>query len=88
MDLFIPLQSFTNVNETVLVPASANLRKATDSTMLNDAAKDGFHYLAYKLMYLAKRTRPEMLPAAHFCPLECNNQHKKTLQKHVIVYDI
>lgn len=60
------LTEFYNIEETESVPADANLRKVMNSTKLNESAKDGFHSLAYKLMYIAKRTRPEILPTAHF----------------------
>ncbi len=60
------LTEFYNIEETELVPAEPDLRKIHASIDLNEDARDGFHSLAYKLMYLAKITRPEILPAAHF----------------------
>ena len=48
------------------------------STDLNEAAKDGFHSLAYELTRLAKRARPETLPTT--------DPNKKSLKKRVIVY--
>ena len=60
------LTEYYNVTETELVPAEKDLRKIPDSPMLNESAKDGFHSLAYKMLYLAKRTRPDILVATHF----------------------
>ena len=54
------LTEYYNIDDTELVPAEADLRKIHASDDLNEDARDGFHSLAYKLMYLAKRTRPEI----------------------------
>ena len=75
------LTEFHNIEETELAPADANLRKVTNSTKLNESAKDGFHSLAYKLMYIAKRTRPEILPTAHFLSTRVQQPTKEDADK-------
>ena len=60
------LTEYYNVTETELTPATKDLRKTPESPELNEQAKDGFHSLAYKMLYLAKRTRPDILVATHF----------------------
>ena len=60
------LTEYYNIVETELTPADKDLRKLPDSPELNEQARDGFHSLAYKMLYLAKRTRPDILVATHF----------------------
>ncbi len=75
------LTEYYNVTETELVPASKDLRKICDSPVLNESAKDGFHSLAYKMLYLAKRTRPDIMVATHFLSTRAQKPTQEDAEK-------
>ena len=59
--------SFYNVTEFADFPAESTLRILDEnSPRLAGSTAEKFHSLAYKLLYLAKRCRPDLLPAAQF----------------------
>jgi hypothetical protein len=54
------------VQGTVLTPATDQLFDVRESPALNEADKSRFHTLVAKLLYLAKRSRPDILLAVSF----------------------
>lgn len=56
-----------NIQEAVVTPALANLFKPRDDSLpLADDLKDIFHSIVAKLLYLAKRGRPDILTAVSY----------------------
>ena len=47
-------------------PAGADLFEIAESSLLDDAAKQRFHSIVAKLLYLAKRIRPDLLTAVSY----------------------
>lgn len=58
--------AFYGVQGSVNTPALANLFEVVDSEPLNDEERRKFHSLVAKLLFLAKRTRPDILTAVIF----------------------
>jgi hypothetical protein len=55
-----------NVTGTAKTPAASNLFDVLDSPLLSDLMSDEFHSRVAKVLYLAKRVRPELLTANTF----------------------
>jgi hypothetical protein len=60
------LLSFSEIQGTAKTPAANHLFDVRDSPKLNELKKDLFHTLTAKLLYLAKRTRPDTLLPVSF----------------------
>lgn len=70
------LLNFAGIKGTVKTPATENLFTNDDSKPLTDIKRKLFHTLVAKLMYLAKRARPDILTAVAFLStrVSCPNQ--------------
>jgi hypothetical protein len=75
MDGFVKdlLLQHTNGTETSVTPASPNLFKIRESPKLNKLKAEEFHSITAKLLYLAKRVRPDILPAVVFLTTRVNS---------------
>eukprot|EP01040_Poterioochromonas_malhamensis_P011415 gene11415-12445_t len=58
--------SFYEVEGSVTTPALANLFEIEESKPLDDEKRTKFHSIVAKLLFLAKRTRPDILTAVAF----------------------
>ena len=54
------------IEGTAATPAASNLLNVSESPLLPALLKDDFHSLTARLLYLAKRTRPDLLTAVSF----------------------
>ena len=54
------------IKGTAETPATNDLFKVNEDTMLNKEEKELFHTLTYKLLYLSKRVRPDILVATSY----------------------
>ena len=54
------------IEGTAVTPAASNLLNVSESPLLPALLKDDFHSLTARLLYLAKRTRPDLLTAVSF----------------------
>jgi len=63
-----------NVQGTATTPAGNNLFNISqDSNSLNEADRDKFHSIVAKLLYIAKRVRPDILTAVSFLATRVQN---------------
>lgn len=60
------LLSSSNVEGTVVSPAANNLFQVREAELLNDEDKANFHSTVAKMLYLAKRCRPDLLTSVSF----------------------
>ena len=60
------LSQCPEIVSSVCTPALSNLFELVDSPLLDDARRERFHSLVAKLLYLAKRVRPDILTAISF----------------------
>jgi hypothetical protein len=63
----------SKVEGTVKTPATDTLFVTRDSTLLDNSSKKKFHSLVAKLLYLAKRVRPDILLAVSFLTTRVQN---------------
>jgi hypothetical protein len=69
------------VTGSVLTPATEQLFSTRESPPLDDEAKSMFHTQVAKLLYLAKRTRPDILLAISFLTTRVQAPDQDDLQK-------
>jgi hypothetical protein len=73
------LEEIPEATGVAVTPALANLFTVADSTLLNASDKEVFHSVVAKVLYLAKRTRPDLLLLCSYlttrvqCPTESDN---------------
>ena len=83
------LLSFYNVTEFEDFPTDSMLKMIDENLPpLVGTAKAEFHSLAYKLHYLAKRCRPDILPAAQFLTTRVSISTSQDMHKafHILKY--
>ena len=69
------------IEDAELAPATPDLRRAANSPLLKDDAREGRHSLAYKATRLAKRARPEASPATHLLSTRAQNPAEEDAAK-------
>jgi hypothetical protein len=70
-----------DISGIVKTPATENLFTTRDSPLLNPESKSRFHTLTAKLLYLAKRTRPDILLAVSFLTTRVTKPDQDDLAK-------
>ena len=69
-------------NEKASTPATSKLFEIDDnSPLLNEMDKNGFHSMVAKLLYMAKRVRPDMLLAVSFLTTRVSGPNEQDLTK-------
>ena len=72
---------FCNVTGTAVTPALENLYQISDSPLLNSDQKEYFHTTVAKILYLAKRVRPDLLTTIGFLTKRVKTPTEQDLEK-------
>ena len=78
IDLLDEYDNITGVAET---PATNNLFEIKESRLLEDSAREYYHSLTAKLLYLGKRVRPDILTACSFLSKRVQNPTEEDMKK-------
>ena len=77
-DLLVEYDNITGVAET---PATNSLFVIKESELLDDSAREYYHSLTAKLLYLGKRVRPDILTACSFLTKRVQKPTREDMKK-------
>ena len=82
------LMKFTNTEGTAKTPATTNLYTISESIVLNLLESEYFHSVVAKLLYLAKRARPDLLTSVGFLAkrVQCSTKFDMIKLERVLKY--